>query len=142
MELPSPSASSILPLIHPQESPTSVQWLGVSICVCLSQLLVGPLRGQLCQAPVCKHIIASVIVSGLGPPSLKMDPKLGQLLPFLQSLFNIWLCSLFDWKNSGSEILTVSSSSLVTLCFVQWVAVSIHFCICQALAKPLRRQLY
>ncbi|KRY62230.1 hypothetical protein T4D_4358 [Trichinella pseudospiralis] len=28
--------------------PTSVQWLGVSICFCLSQLLVGPLRGQPC----------------------------------------------------------------------------------------------
>jgi hypothetical protein len=25
---------------------------------------------------------------------------------------------------------------------VQWMAVSIHFCICQALAETLRRQLY
>jgi cytochrome bd-type quinol oxidase subunit 2 len=32
--------------------------------------------------------------------------------------------------------------SLGTLFFVQWMVVSIHFCICQALAKPLRRQLY
>jgi hypothetical protein len=32
--------------------------------------------------------------------------------------------------------------SLGTLCPVQWIAVSIHFCICQALAEPLRRQLY
>jgi hypothetical protein len=32
--------------------------------------------------------------------------------------------------------------SLGTLCFVQWVAVNIHFCICQALAEPLRRDLY
>ena len=32
--------------------------------------------------------------------------------------------------------------SLGTLCSVQWMAVSIHFCICQALAEPLRRQLY
>jgi hypothetical protein len=32
--------------------------------------------------------------------------------------------------------------SLGTLCSVQWLAVSIHFCICQALAEPLRRQLY
>jgi hypothetical protein len=28
---------------------------------------------------------------------------------------------------------------LVTLCSVQWLAVSIHLCICQALAEPLRR---
>jgi hypothetical protein len=32
--------------------------------------------------------------------------------------------------------------SLGTLCFNQWMAVSIHFCICQALAEPPRRQLY
>ena len=32
--------------------------------------------------------------------------------------------------------------SLGTLCSIQWVSVSIHFCICQALAEPLRRQLY
>jgi hypothetical protein len=31
---------------------------------------------------------------------------------------------------------------LGTLCSVQWMAVSIHFCIFQALAEPLRRQLY
>ena len=32
--------------------------------------------------------------------------------------------------------------SLGTLCSVQWMAVSIHFYICHALAEPLRRQLY
>jgi hypothetical protein len=37
------SASSSLFLIHLQGSLTSVQWLGVSICIGLSQLLVGPL---------------------------------------------------------------------------------------------------
>jgi len=29
-----------------------------------------------------------------------------------------------------------------TLFSVQWLVASIHLCICQALAKPLRRQLY
>jgi hypothetical protein len=32
--------------------------------------------------------------------------------------------------------------SLGTLCSVQWMTVSIHFCICQAQAEPLRGQLY
>jgi hypothetical protein len=32
--------------------------------------------------------------------------------------------------------------SLGTLCSIQWITVSIYFCICQALAEPLRRQLY
>jgi hypothetical protein len=31
---------------------------------------------------------------------------------------------------------------LGTPCSVQWLAESIHFCICQALAEPLRRELY
>jgi hypothetical protein len=31
---------------------------------------------------------------------------------------------------------------LGTLCSVQWMAMSIYFCICQALAEPLRRQRY
>jgi hypothetical protein len=32
--------------------------------------------------------------------------------------------------------------SLGTLCSVQWMTVSIHFCICQALVEPHKRQLY
>jgi prolipoprotein diacylglyceryltransferase len=32
--------------------------------------------------------------------------------------------------------------SLGTLCSVQWMAVSFHLGICQALSGPLRRQLY
>jgi hypothetical protein len=34
------------------------------------------------------------------------------------------------------------ASPLGTLCLVQWLAESIHLCICQALAETLRRQLY
>ena len=32
--------------------------------------------------------------------------------------------------------------SLGTLCSVQWIAVSIHYCIWQTLVETLRRQLY
>ena len=32
--------------------------------------------------------------------------------------------------------------SLGIMCFVQWIEVSIQFCICQVLAEPLMRQLY
>ena len=38
------SASSSLSLIHPQGSPSLVQWLGVSICTCLSQLTLERLE--------------------------------------------------------------------------------------------------
>jgi hypothetical protein len=34
------------------------------------------------------------------------------------------------------------ASPLGTLCSVQWMVMNIHFCIYQALEKPIRRQLY
>jgi hypothetical protein len=46
----------------------------------------------------------------------------------LQALSATWVLSL--------------APSLGTLSSVQWMAVSIHFCICQALAEPLRRQQF
>jgi hypothetical protein len=39
----------------------------------------------------------------------------------------------------ASWVLSLAPS-LKTLCSVQWMAVSIQFCICQALAEPFRRQ--
>ena len=42
---------------------------------------------------------------------------------------------------SAPGVLSLAPS-LETLCFIQWIVVSIHFCISQALAEPLRRQLY
>jgi hypothetical protein len=48
-----------------------------------------------------------------------------------------------------TELQTPSASwvfslapSLGIILSVQWMAVSVHFCICQALAEPLRRELY
>ena len=54
--------------------------IGASICICLSQLLVGPLK-------VYKHTTASVTVSGLRPP-LVLYPNLDLAcgLPFSQAL--------------------------------------------------------
>ena len=45
-------------LIKKSGFPTSAQLLGVSISFCVSQLLVGPLRGQPHLALFCKHITA------------------------------------------------------------------------------------
>ena len=42
---------------------------------------------------------------------------------------------------SGPWVFSLAPS-LWTLCFDEWMAVSIHFCICQALEEPCRRQLY
>jgi hypothetical protein len=46
IRLPFSWASSSFSLIQPQESPASVHWLGVSICIWLFRPLVRPLRGQ------------------------------------------------------------------------------------------------
>jgi hypothetical protein len=85
-------------------------------------------------------------------------------------LLHMWLkplvlsCVLFGWWFSPWELwryrlvhivvppmgLQIPSAPWVcspdpplgTLCSVQWMAESIHFCICQALAEIFRRQLY
>ena len=62
--LQSSSAPSALPLTHPFGSLGSVQWLAISICIHLSQVLAEPLRGQPFQAQVCKYILVSTIVLG------------------------------------------------------------------------------
>ena len=61
-----PSASLVLPLTSPLASLCSVQWLAVSIHICIGQDLEDPLRRQLYQAPVSKHFLASAIVFGVG----------------------------------------------------------------------------
>ena len=86
--------------------------------------------------------------------------------PLLHMQLEPWvtLCVLFGWWFSPRELcrywlvhivvllmgLQTPSAPWVlplafplgTLCSVQWMAVVIHFCICQALAEPPRRQLY
>jgi hypothetical protein len=44
-------------------------------------------------------------------------------------------------KPSAPWVLSLAPP-LGTLCSVQWLAESIHFWFCQALAEPLMRQLY
>jgi hypothetical protein len=85
--------------------------------------------------------------------------------PLLYRQLETWVppCIFFDWWFSLTELwrywlvhivvprmgLQTPSApwilslalSLGTLCSIQWMAVSIHFCICQALVE-LRRQLY
>jgi hypothetical protein len=45
-------------------------------------------------------------------------------------------------KTSSPPWLLSLAPTLGTLCSIQWMAVSIHFNICQTQADPLRRQLY
>jgi hypothetical protein len=89
MELQTPSTPSVLPLTPPSGSPCSVQWMAVSICICIGQALAEPLRKQPYQAPASKCFLASTIVSGFGV--CRWDGALGGAVsgwPFLQSLLH------------------------------------------------------
>ena len=56
-------------------------------------------------------------------------------------LFLLWGCKPLQVPLVLS-IIPPLGTPLRTLCSVQWLAVSIHLCICQALAESLRRQPY
>jgi hypothetical protein len=58
-----PSALSLTPLLG---TSSSVQWLTVSICLCICKALAGSLRREAYQAPFSMHFLASTIVSGFG----------------------------------------------------------------------------
>ena len=61
-------------------------------------------------------------------------------------LWGFWLVDIvvlfYEVENPFSSISPSLAPSLGSPCSVQWLAESIHLCICQALAEPLRRQLY
>jgi hypothetical protein len=89
MKLQTPSAPTVLALTSPLGPPHSVQHLSACIHICIGQVLAELLRGQLYQAPVSKHFLASAIVSGFGVST--WDGSLGGAVsgwPFLQSLLH------------------------------------------------------
>ena len=64
MGLQTPSAPWVLSLAPPLGTLWSVQWMAVSLHFCICQVLAEPLRRQLYQAPVSKHLLASTVMSG------------------------------------------------------------------------------
>ena len=96
--------------------------------------------------------------------SSPIDDQLGHPLLHIQLEPQVPPSVFFDWWFSSKELwgywlvhIVVSpiglqtpsapwvlslAPSLGTLCSVQWMIMSIYFCICQALADPFRRLLY
>jgi hypothetical protein len=66
MGLQTPSAPSVLSLTLPLRTLSSVQWLAVSIHLCICQAQAEPFRRQLSKAPVSMFFFASAIVSAFG----------------------------------------------------------------------------
>jgi hypothetical protein len=97
MGLQTPSAPLVLSLVPPLGTLCSAQWVDAhSIHLCICQVLVEPLRRQLYQAPVSKHLLASTIVSGL-VTVYRMNPQVGQSLDGL----SFSLCSTLCLCNSS-----------------------------------------
>jgi hypothetical protein len=87
MVLQTSSAPSVLSLTPPLGTLSSV----VSICLCICNVVAGPLRRQLYQAPFSKNFLASTIVSEFGDCMWDESPS-GTVFEwsFLQTL----LCTL------------------------------------------------
>jgi hypothetical protein len=66
MGLQTPSTPWVLSLAPSLGTLCSVPWMDASIHLCICQALAEPLRRQLYQAPVSKHLLASTTVSGFG----------------------------------------------------------------------------
>jgi hypothetical protein len=65
-EVQTPSALCILSLTPPLGTLCSIQWLAESIHIYIFQALPEPLRRQLYQASISKHLLASTIMSEFG----------------------------------------------------------------------------
>jgi hypothetical protein len=97
LQIPS-SPSDLSSLTSPLGIPCSVQWLAVSIHLCICQALAEPLRGQLYLAPVSKYFLATTMVSGFvdciwdGSPGGAVSGW-----PFLQSLIHALSLYLLPW---------------------------------------------
>jgi hypothetical protein len=59
---------SILPPTFTQDSPGSIWWLAVGLCICFGQMFGGTSQGTfiLGSSYVCKHNRVSLILSGIG----------------------------------------------------------------------------
>ena len=87
--LQTPSAPWVLSLAPLLGTQYSIQWIAVSIHLCICQAMAEPLRSQLYKAPVGKHLLASTIVFVYGGCIWDGSPG-GKVSgwSFLQSLFH------------------------------------------------------
>ena len=60
----------------------------------------------------------------------------------LEILVSSYCCFFYGAVNTFRSLVSFSSSFIGDPMLSQLVAVSIHLCMCEALAEPLRRQLY
>ena len=106
--LPSPSAPSLLALILPYGSLTSVPFFVVGICICFSQLLGRAYQRTGVLGSCCKQNIASIIVSGIGAhPWNGSQVGTVKVWPVLESLFYLCPCKDSNFENENSHNVTL-----------------------------------
>jgi hypothetical protein len=90
--------------------------------------------------PMC----GSYYMCGWNCGSLHVSSLVGSFVPRSFGgggvLVGWYCCSSYGVANLFSSFS--SNSCMGNLCSIQWFTVSICLCTCQALAEPLRRQLY
>jgi hypothetical protein len=122
MGLQTPSTPSVPSPTPPSGTLHSVQWLAVSICLCLCQALVEPFRRQLYQAHINKHFLASTIGSRFG--GCIWDGSPGGAVsgwPFLQSLPLRFLKLIFFISDYtlNCHIINISLLVLIFLAYLR-----------------------
>ena len=105
MGLQSPSAASFLPLTLPLGSPGSVQWLTVSICICIDQVLAEPLGTAVPGS--CQQTLLGISNSVWFDVCVWVV-SLGGVVsewPFIPSLLHFFVSAFPLNKNSGLKFL-------------------------------------
>ena len=110
----------------------SVLFLGVSNCMYLSQLPVGPLGGQSCLALVCKHNITSVIVSYLGASTWDGSQYGQSQNHFFLRLISISVPAVFHTGTILDDRFWLGMATLELLSFYQRWTPQVHSAHCMA----------
>ena len=100
---------------------------------------IDPSQDQGPFLPLMSNKSIHCYICSWGQGSIHMYSLVGSLVPGSSGVSGWLIFFFYLWvTNPFSSFSSFSNASIG----VQWLAVNIHLCICQAVAEPLRRQLY
>jgi len=128
-------------------SPSSCSLTNPLLLPCPGILLHWDIKPSQDQDPLLSlksHKAIFCYICGWSQGSLHVYSLVGDLVPGSYGSTGYFILLFLPMGLQTPTAPWVPSLALLlrTLCSVQWMAVSIHFWICQALAEPLRGQLY
>jgi hypothetical protein len=99
---------------------------------------IDPSQDQGPFLPLMSNKSIHCYICSWGQGSIHMYSLVGSLVPGSSGVSGWLIFFFYLWvTNPFSSFSSFSNASIG----VQWLAVNIHLCICQAVAEPLRRQL-